>query len=146
MTKTVTVTASPTGPTAPTYTQTSRHDNTSPYTVISQGGIQAPVNVRGGKLDLETDLLETTTTTTGHKAKWGGTAPNARGRCGGRWPVAIGTTTTQAGGGAPIAITTRKSDGTKSQLSGGPVSPDPDLAGSRERADMSPFKVKSKVK
>ena len=70
VTKTVTVTASPTGPTAPTYTQTSRLDNTSPYTVISQGGIQAPaINVRGGKLDLETDLLETTTTTTGHKAK-----------------------------------------------------------------------------
>ena len=50
--------------------------------------------------------------------------------------------TTQAGASAPIAITTRKSDGTKSQLSGGPVSPDPDLAGSRERADMSTFKLK----
>ncbi|KAK0133491.1 hypothetical protein N1851_031016 [Merluccius polli] len=57
VTKTVTVTASPTGPTAPTYTQMvlkslcahTASDNTAdmrtppPYTAISQGGIQAPV-------------------------------------------------------------------------------------------------------
>ena len=177
-----------------------------PYTVISQGGIQAPViNVRGGKLDLETDLLEKesatlqqwesfvqdqkitiaaamrdlrerqedlevlmqdtkrelaarhTGQTTGYgswqdtegriaSARWGMMSPNARGRRDGRWPAAIRTTTTQAGVDAPIAITTRESDGTKSQLSDGPASPDPDLAGSRERAYISPFNISLKFR
>ena len=73
------------------------------------------------------------------RVRWGGTTPNARGRRGGREQRAI---TTQAGASAPVAITTRESNGTKSQLSDGPTSPDPDLARNRERADMSPFKLK----
>ena len=191
-TVTKTVTASPTGPTTPdlypdlkSLCAHAASDNTDKiktppqYTVSTPQGIQAPViNVRGGMLDLETDLQGTEATkelkenqeelevlkqetrrekaggptgqTTGYelgqdpeeriaRARWGGTTPNARGRIGGRGRRA---TRTQAGAGAPVAITTRGSNGTKSQLSDGPASPDPDLAKNRERVDMSPFKLK----
>ena len=188
-TVTKTVTASPTGPTTPdlypdlkSLCAHAASDNTDKiktppqYTVSTPQGIQAPViNVRGGMLDLETDLQGTeaatrqeweslvqnqrmtilaatkelkenqeelevlrqetrreragrpTGQTTGYelgqdpeeriaRARWGGTTPNARGRIGGRGRRA---TRTQAGAGAPVAITTRGSNGTKSQLSDG---------------------------
>ena len=211
-TVTKTVTASPTGPTTPdlypdlkSLWAHAASDNTDQiktppqYTVSTPQGIQAPViNVRGGMLDLETDIQETeaatrqqweslvqdqsmtisaatkelkekqeelevlrqetrkeragrhTGQTTGYelgqdleerivRARWGGTTPNPRGRIGGRGRRA---TRTQAGARAPVAITTRGSNGTKSQLSDGPASPDSDLAKNRGRGDMSPFELK----